>query len=46
MSAPTATKAALVAAYRARLEASGMAWVDEPGRHAARRAYPSSAGRG
>lgn len=32
MSAPTATKSALVAAYRARLEASGMAWVDEPGR--------------
>ena len=32
MSAPTATKAALVAAYRARLEASGMAWVSEPGK--------------
>ena len=27
-----ATKAALVAAYRARLEASGMAWVQEPGK--------------
>ena len=32
MSAPTATKAALIAAYRARLEASGMAWVSEPGK--------------
>ena len=27
-----ATKAALVAAYRARLEASDMAWVSEPGK--------------